>query len=78
MIATHVTNSLALLVTTEAALLQTSPGTVGALHYKPSVDRETQITRDKDVDVRADQNVKFERKSEVRLSNEYAKTANNS
>lgn len=41
-------DSLRWIIATEAALLETNPDTIGAVHYRPLVNKATQITRHED------------------------------
>lgn len=72
MIVAHVTNSLANIVTIEAALLGTDSKTIGAVHYQSSEDRGTQMTGQNDVKAKDDCNLKLDQKCEVQLLNGYA------
>lgn len=61
----HVTNSSALVIATEAALLETNSAIIGAVHYKPSVDRGSQMTLYKYVEARGGQSLNLDGKSEA-------------
>lgn len=69
----HLTDSSAHISTTKAALLSTDLETIGAAHYKPSVDRDTQMTRHNGVEARDDQTLKLDWNSEMQPSDDYAK-----
>lgn len=71
MVVVHVVDSLALIIATEAALLETNADIISAAHYKPSVCRETQITRHKDVGGKDDHKFMLDWKSEVQLLDDY-------
>lgn len=57
MIVAHVADSPTDFITTEAALLVSDPEIVGALHYNPAVDRDTEMTRLKDEEAKDDHNL---------------------
>lgn len=61
----HVTDSLAHFIATEAALLEASPETIDAVHYKPSVDKDTQMTHHNDAEAKYDRNFNLSLKSKV-------------
>lgn len=69
----HVANSFALLITTEAALLDADLEIEESLHCKPLVGRDTQMTCNGDVDAKKYHNFKHNQKSEIQLSNNYTK-----
>lgn len=66
-------DSLALVVATEAALLETNPEILGAGHHEPSADKNTQITHQKKREASDDQNLRLDWKSEVQLSDDSKK-----
>lgn len=66
-----VTDSPIRIIATEAALLKTDPEVIRAAHYKRSVGGDTQMTHEKDVEARDDQNLKLDWWSEVQLSDDY-------
>lgn len=68
----HVTNSSVLFIATEATPLKSDAERTGAMHYKQSVDRDTQMTRYKDVEAKDDLNLKLDWKSKTQLSDDYA------
>lgn len=76
LIVAHLTNSLASIIAAEAALLENDPETIGAVHYKPLIDRNTQIARYKGVEAKNDHNLKIDWRSEVHLSSDYAEYLN--
>lgn len=71
-IVAKITNIPSHIVATETAFLETVPKTIGAVHYRPSVDRDTQETRHKEVEARDDENLRLHWDSKVQPSNEYA------
>lgn len=54
------TDSPSNIIATKGALLETDPDTIGAVLYKPLVDRNTQTSRQKDVGVRDDKKRKLD------------------
>lgn len=73
MVVTCVTDSLTRIMTIEVALRETNPETIGAKHYKLSIDRDTYMMRNKDVEAKDDHNLKLDWKNEAQLSNDYAR-----
>lgn len=67
----HLANSSAHIIVTETALLETDPETIDAVHYIQSIDRDIQITRQKNGEAKGDQKRKLDRKSETQLLDEY-------
>lgn len=59
MIVAHIEDEPARIIAREAALLYPDPKTIGSLHFKLSVDRDTHSTRQKNVKLNKDQNFKF-------------------
>lgn len=53
-IVSHVTDSPASIIATEAALQNTDLKTTGAMQFKPSKDKDTQMTCHKDMKARND------------------------
>lgn len=64
----NVTNSLGLISATEVAPLENDPKTIGTVHYKRMVDKNTRMTGYKDVGARNDPNFKVDWKSDAQLS----------
>lgn len=56
----------------EATFLESELDTAAAVHYKPSVDRNTQMSRHKAVEQHDDEKVKHDWKEKVQLSDIYA------
>lgn len=56
-------------IATDASLLEPDPETISTLHYKPSAERNTQLTHFKAVVVNDVQKLKRNRKSEAQLPN---------
>lgn len=71
-IVAHVTDRSSNVIATGAALLENNPETRGAVHYKPTVNRDTQMARQKYVEAKDDYNLKLHWKCKVQLSGEYA------
>lgn len=68
----HVTDSLAHIIATEAALLESVSETIGAVHYERLVERDTQMTGNKYVKARDNQDHNLKWKSDVLLSDSFA------
>lgn len=60
MIVAHLTNSLANNIATETALPENDLKTKCTPRYKPSVDRDTQLTRLQDVEAKDGHNIKHD------------------
>lgn len=63
----HVAAGPAHIIAHEVALLKIDPETIGAEHYKPSVNKDTQMTGHDDVEARSEQKLNLDWKSEVQL-----------
>lgn len=77
MIVAHVMNSPVLIYATEAALLETDPEIVFAVCYKPSKDRDVQMTRHKDLEAEDDHKRNCDWKSQAQHLHDYAEYRNN-
>lgn len=65
MIVVMLTDSTSHIIVTKAALLETEPETIGAEHFKLFLDRDTQMTRHKDVEARDNKNSRLDWRREV-------------
>lgn len=72
MIMAHVTDSPANIIATKFALPGHDPKTIDALHCKPSVDKDTQTSRHKDVKAKDGHNANLVWKREAYMSSDYA------
>lgn len=59
MIVVRVTNSLAIVIANKAFLLETDTEKIETVHYKPSADSDTQVTRQKAVEAKNDHVLKL-------------------
>lgn len=69
----HLRDSPPRTIASETALLETDPKVIGEIKYKPSIEKDSEMTRHKEVESKDDHNIKFNWKTGAQLSDDYKK-----